>query len=300
MLKDAKTLSELDNNAIANICKAVSKDTSQSVAEIAATKLKLACFWIRHQHRILREIGVTSRPLVKINYSGAIELLRQQKRDKDNWATDNKEPGYPPLTLDPSTATRVFDKIKTLLGQVQGITGMPLVYVIRVVLVPEDENDDPPFGDEESKYTSIDMEKIARAPILSGNADIYGEDSGNLEAHGPFVFTFPTDTKKVWAILLACFGLSSAWQHVKKFMNQQNGCQAWHTLHDHFFGGDKVNTMVANILSTLKALHYGGDQRNFTYDKFCTAAHVDQHNRHAALAKWNVPPLEESMKICNS
>jgi hypothetical protein len=27
MLKDAKTLSELDNDAVANICKAVSKDT---------------------------------------------------------------------------------------------------------------------------------------------------------------------------------------------------------------------------------------------------------------------------------
>ncbi len=54
--------------------------------------------------------------------------------------------------------------------------------------------------------------------------------------------------------------------------------------------------MVANILSTLKNLHYSGDQRNFTFDKYCNA-HVDQHNRHAALAKWNVKPLEETMKI---
>jgi hypothetical protein len=48
MLKDAKTLSELEDDAIANICKGVSKDTGQSVAKIAVTKLKLACFWIRH------------------------------------------------------------------------------------------------------------------------------------------------------------------------------------------------------------------------------------------------------------
>jgi hypothetical protein len=32
MLKAFSTLSELDNNAIANICKAISKDTSQSIA----------------------------------------------------------------------------------------------------------------------------------------------------------------------------------------------------------------------------------------------------------------------------
>jgi hypothetical protein len=38
MLKDAKTLSELDDDAIVNICKAVSKDTGQSVAKIAMTK----------------------------------------------------------------------------------------------------------------------------------------------------------------------------------------------------------------------------------------------------------------------
>jgi hypothetical protein len=116
MLKDAKTLSELDDDAVANICKAVRKDTGQSVAEIATTKLKLTCFWIRHQYQTLREIGGTTRPLVKINYSGTIELLQQQKQDEDNWAANNKEPDYPLLTLDTSTATKVFDKVKTLLG----------------------------------------------------------------------------------------------------------------------------------------------------------------------------------------
>jgi hypothetical protein len=76
MLTDAKTLSEIDNDAVANICKAVSKDTGQSVAKIAATKLKLACFWIRHQYQTLREIGGARRTLVKILYSGNIDLLQ--------------------------------------------------------------------------------------------------------------------------------------------------------------------------------------------------------------------------------
>ncbi len=220
MLKDAKTLSELDDDAVANICKAVSKDTGQSVAKIAVTKLKLACFWIRHQYRTSREIGGTRRPLVKILYSGAIDLLQQQKQDKDNWAADNKEPEYTLLNLDTA------NKVKTILGQVRGVTGMPLVYVIRVALIPEEEKDDSPFGDKDTKYTSIDMEMKAHAPILSDEADIYEEDPENLEAYGPFVPTFLTDTKKVWAIFLACFGLSSVWQHVKKFASQQNRRQA--------------------------------------------------------------------------
>ncbi len=200
------------------------------------------------------------------------------------------------LTLDTATARKVFDKVKSILARVRGVTGMPLVYVIRVVLIPKEEKDNPPFGDKDTKYTSIDMETTARTPILSKDADIYDKDPENLEAYGPFVPSFLTDTKNVWSILLACFGLSSTWQHVKKFASQQNERQAWRTLHNHFFGGDKVNTMVADNLSTLKSLHYSGDQRNFTFDKYCPA-HVDQHNRHAALAKWNVKLLEETMKI---
>jgi hypothetical protein len=79
-LKDALALSELDDNdAIANVCKAVGKDVGQSVAEIAATKLKLTCFWIRHQYQTLRVIGGTQRPLVKIVYSGEIDRLQPQK-----------------------------------------------------------------------------------------------------------------------------------------------------------------------------------------------------------------------------
>ncbi len=67
VLKDAQALSELDDNdAVANVCKAVGKDIGQSVAEIATTKLKLACFWIRHQYWTSRKIGGTQRPLVKI------------------------------------------------------------------------------------------------------------------------------------------------------------------------------------------------------------------------------------------
>jgi hypothetical protein len=86
VLKDAQALSKLDDEGVANVCKLVGKDVGQSVAKIAATKLKLACFWVRHQYRTLREIGGTQRPLVKIIYSGEIDCLREQKQDEDQWA----------------------------------------------------------------------------------------------------------------------------------------------------------------------------------------------------------------------
>ena len=92
-LKDAQALSELDDDdAVANVCKAVGKDVGQSVAKIAATKLKLACFWVRHQYRTSREIRGIQRPLVKIVYSGEIDCLRQQKQEEDQWAAACTEP----------------------------------------------------------------------------------------------------------------------------------------------------------------------------------------------------------------
>ncbi len=148
--------------------------------------------------------------------------------------------------------------MKNLPTRVRGVTGVPLDYVIRILLISEDEDDEPPFGEEDTKYTFVDMETTVCAPILSDDTDYDQEYDA-----GPFVPSFLTDTKKVWSILLACVGLSSMWQHVKKFAAQQNGCQAWRTLHNHLFGGDKVNTMCSDILLTLKNLHYSGDCKNF-------------------------------------
>ncbi len=65
--------------------------------------------------------------------------------------------------------------------------------VIRIQLIPKDEGDDPPFGEEDTKYTSVDMETTACAPILSDNAD-YDLEYDDLEAHGSFVPSFLTDT----------------------------------------------------------------------------------------------------------
>ena len=42
-------------------------------------------------------------------------------------------------------------------------------------------------------------------------------------------------------------------------------------------GGDRVNTMHSDIISTLKTLFYSGDRKNYNFDKYCTA-HVEQHN----------------------
>ncbi len=90
MLMTCPTLSELDDDAIANICKAASKDTGQSVVEVAATRLRLVCFWIKNLYQTSREIGMTSKVLEHVKFKGAVSLLEQQKSDEDDWASKNK------------------------------------------------------------------------------------------------------------------------------------------------------------------------------------------------------------------
>ncbi len=91
--------------------------------------------------------------------------------------------------------------MKTILTRIRGMLGVPLVYVIRHLLIPEDENDDLAFEDDDTimgkpKYTSHDQETITRCPILSDDCN-YTHSYDELEAHGPFVPTFLTDSKKV-------------------------------------------------------------------------------------------------------
>jgi hypothetical protein len=78
----------------------------------------------------------------------------------------------------------------------QGVTGIPLAYVIRQVLDSLHEDDDPLFGENDSAYTSIDQELISWAPILCKDAGTFNKDL-NLEDDGPFDLSFITDSKKL-------------------------------------------------------------------------------------------------------
>ena len=292
LLRSKTTLSELTDQTIDNIVKAIRR--TLNIAEISVERLKLAVFWIKHMDRVQRDVGIPARPLVKTELKEML-LLKTQKQLEDDWRLSNKEPDYSTQTLDMASAAKTFDKTKTLLSRVRGVTGVPLSYVIRGKIKVEHETDEPEFGATDSKFTSIDEEMIARAPILSEDADENDPDE-SLETKGPFHVAFLTDAKKVYVILHAQYSTAGAWQHVKKYSTTQNGRQVWRTLHTFFFGKDRVNTMYSEIIGNLKILTYKGDLKNWNFDKYCTS-HVEQHNRLAALQEYGVQGIDENMKI---
>jgi len=299
LFQNAETIAKFGDSKIDSVCRTLRQDSSLPIMELAVTRLKLLTFWIRHQHCTGCEIGGVQNPLVRTDLA-TLKQLKEQKRLEDGWAANNKEPKYVSIALDLASAAQAFEMVKTLLTRIRGMLGVPLVYVIRHLLIPEEPDRDPAFGNDDtivgaSQYTSHDHETITCCPILAKNCN-YNLEYNELEIQGPFVPTFLTDLKKVWAILHTLFSTSSVWQHMKKFTVTQNRWQVYRTLHSHFFGKDKVDAMRNDIISSLKSKIYQGDRRNFNFNKYCLA-HVAEYNRCASLVEYSVNPLEESMTI---
>jgi hypothetical protein len=210
LFKDAATIAEFGDSNIDNVCRSLRRDSNMLLPELAVTRLKLLTFWVRHQNRTGRAIGGVANPLVRVELKD-ITPFKEQKRLEDGWAANNKEPEYTAIALDITSAAKAFDKVKTILTRVRGVLGVPLVYIIRHLIIPKGEDDDPAFGDEDAVYTSIDQETITRCPIVTNDVD-WDLEWDEIEVQGPFVPTFLTDSKKVWSILHALFSTSSVWQ----------------------------------------------------------------------------------------
>ncbi len=139
ILKDKETLAELDNSTFNIICRSIRQDSNQPIAEVAVTRLKWLAFWFKHQDQTMCVVGMNAKPLVMTTLI-MINLLMMQKHLEDTWASEIKDPDYIAKTLDTSSAMKAFEKVKTIL-RVCGVTGVPLVYVVRHQLIPEEEDD---------------------------------------------------------------------------------------------------------------------------------------------------------------
>jgi len=119
LFKDASTIAEFGDSKIDSFCCTLRRDSGLPIAELAVTRLKLLTFWIRHQACTGHEIGGTSNPLVRTKLV-TLNLLKEQKRLKDGWAANNKEPEYTAVALDLPSAAKAFEKVKTILTRMTG------------------------------------------------------------------------------------------------------------------------------------------------------------------------------------
>ena len=105
--------------------------------------------------------------------------------------------------------------------------------------------------------------------------------------------------KKVYVVLHSLLGNNSAWQHVKKHQQAQDGKKTWRVIHAHFFGGDKATALCQQTLHKLTTLKFDGmaNPRMWSFEKN-TTAHIAQHNILPSLhIEYGIDPLSEMMKI---
>ncbi len=272
-MEDETSFLDLNDDLIDDICNHIRKPggtgSGHPVALVAVTRFKLGVFFVKHHSRISRKW-----PKIKDIDRTALDSIKDQKILEDDYDSSKDIP-IKELHLDESSAPACFEKIKTILASIRGASGVPLAYVVRARLVPEDQYADPGWGEEDSDYTTIDDELIARAPIL--DEDVIYPDDDEHEEDGTFHPKFIVDMRRVWTILLTAFGASQPWKLVKKHGRNQNGRKAWRTLHDHFFGGDKCLGLYQAALTRLNNYRYEQDRKNFTFTKYLTN-HVNEHH----------------------
>ncbi len=151
MITTFDTLQELDDGTIKETCRAIKKPGGSAIgyqiSELSVTRFKLFAFWARHMWRTCRSID----DWTDITWD-EVSILKNQKTLEDN-LQDQKSPETPVMTLDPQMATKVFLEMTVLLGKLRGITGIPLSYVVRFILMSPNNltyddpiRDYPPFG----------------------------------------------------------------------------------------------------------------------------------------------------------
>ena len=294
LLRDSEAFVQTNDDEIDSMCRAVRRgtggDTGLIIAEKSVTRLKLTSFYVKHQAR-------TSRTLTSLTSVTPDQILslRDQRDLELSWKDTHPTPDtFPATVLEQKTAATTFEQIRSMLARIRGVTGVPLAYVIRPDIEVVDSSDDPSYFRTGTKYASVDLELISRAPILAdGNSS---DDDEELEADGPFHPKFSIDNRTVWSILNAMFSGGGQWQYCKKYSSSQNGQKVWRTLHNLFYGPERITQHVSTVLKKLGELTYNEDTRNWNFDKYCQA-HCEQHNVHASLEEFGVAKLSEEQKI---
>jgi hypothetical protein len=110
LFKDAETIAEFGDSDIDNVCRTLRPDSNLPIAKLAVTRLKLLTFWVWHMNRTGHMIGG-----VELN---ELTLFKEQKQLEHGWAANNKEPEYTAIALDITSATKAFEKVKTLLTHI--------------------------------------------------------------------------------------------------------------------------------------------------------------------------------------
>ena len=167
-----------------------------------------------------------------------------------------------------------IDDFPDHLYKYSGQVDRPLSYIIRELVDIPDEDDDPPFGEIDTEYTSLRDEVAARAS-LAGNH-------------------FANDNASVFQLLndaIVAHPHVKAW--IKDYQRRRNGRDAWIAFRTHYRGQSEMETIQVQAEQRLDKLVYRGEKPRYNFE-----THVSNHRKaHNDFLKASGTPLQETVKV---
>jgi hypothetical protein len=218
-----------------------SREREIHVNATATNKMVLLAFLCKHQERF-------QWPLLELTSvdEDMLEDIERQKQLEDQYKTEKVPADPPSLPLDDANVTKSINAFQTdLISRIRGITGIPLPYCTRYNAHVPAAHQDPPFGEDNSDYSSMDDEMI-------GRAQIYSQEVSVDEDNGPFSKVFLIDSATVFTLMEKAFDKTSFWTNARKYGKKKEGRKAWRALIKFHFSNDRALVMAEMLRTKLQ------------------------------------------------
>lgn len=235
---------------------------------------------------MIRHLSTVQRPCTFADVrSNALDRYRAQNKMEVAYEASPPKPEAPKINW--SDPTKAVTLLETYLSHFRGTTGLvPLSYTVRKEAVPPAAGDDPA-----TNYRTLDMEKIARAPIFQpGAVDPTEED-------GPFHPDFVSDDAEAFELVLPLFQeAGAAWVHIKRYRGQRSARVLHIAWMKYALGENRLDHEVQKLTKKLQNLTFTGPKRGWGLDTFLTS-HTETHGHLEALEPYGYKGLNGNMKV---
>jgi hypothetical protein len=246
------------SDQIKQVCKLTRENAGNPVPiNIIQQQLLLAMrHWVINRQRLGLEVNAADFTAATA-YEQSQLMVRLQE---DDAAADKEVVAKMPDKFKQPSQWKVFAELmETYLSQLKGCGRVPLNYVIRKIAIPVPGTI---FATEEEQAVAI-------APLTG---DQYNKDNA-----------------KVYGILKHLCLEGPGRSYILDFDRVKNGRGAWLAMHNHYEGDSFRNHSKDEAYSMLDHLHYEGERKGFTFEKF-----FEKHNEcFLELSRHNEPVYEE-------
>jgi hypothetical protein len=242
---------------IKQLCKLIRKDPTNPVPiNMLQQQMLLATRrWVVNQQRLGLLVDADEFTAIMAYEQSQVMVLLQE----DEATSEKESVAKMPDKFKQPSQWRVFaEMMETHLSQLKGSRCVPLNYVIRKQAVPI----------QGMTYQTDAEQAVTILPLV-------GEQ-------------YNQDNSMVYGILKQLCLEGPGRNYILNFDQARNGHGAWLAMQDHFEGDSYRNRAKLEVYATLDAIHYDGEKKSFTFEKF-----VEKHNESylepSCQNEWTYP-----------